>query len=99
MVAYKGVGDRADHPYCAGAEAVVERVFEKNDIGLAVEPGLVVHTMVGNEPDDGTELDQALHPVVDRAVKGVPLRVSRRMRMLNEIGERQIQELGRLAFE
>ena len=99
MVAHERVGDRADHPHGAGAETLVERVLEKDDVGCAVGQRLVVHPMVGDEPDDGAERDKSSHLVVDRAVKGVGLGIARRMRMLDIIRQRQIEQIGVPALE
>jgi hypothetical protein len=55
--------------------------------------------VVGNQPDDGAELDKAPHPAVDRPVKGIGRRIARCMRMLHVVGERQIQQLSLVVLE
>ena len=58
--------------------------------------GIVVHAVIGDEPHDGTELDKATHPNVDRAMKSIGQGIACWVRMLDIIRERQVEE-GRLA--
>ena len=99
VMAYEGIGDRADHPHGSHPETLVQHILEKDHIGLAARERLVVHAVVGDEPDDGAELGKATYPIVDRAMKGVGHRIARRVRMLDIIRQRQIKQMGLAPLE
>jgi len=55
--------------------------------------------VIGGQCDDCAEFDKARHPRVERLVKRVRFRVARRVRVLDKIGQRQIEEPRGVAFE
>ncbi len=81
------------------AEALVQFLLQKDDAGLATRLRLVVHAVIGDDADHGAGRNQARDPVIDGAVEGVGLGRSRSMRVLDEIGQRQIEQARRLALE
>ena len=98
VVAHERIGDRADDAHRAVAEARVQLLLQEDHVGRAVGLRLVVHAVIGDDADHGSGRHQARDPVIDGAVEGVGLGRARSMRVLDEIGQRQIEQRRRLAL-
>ncbi len=93
-MAHERVGDRTDHPHRAGAKPVVEHVLQKDDMRAAVGKRLVVHPVVGGDPDDAAKFDEARDAPVELLVKRQRLRLVGGVAVLHVVGQRQIEEFG-----
>ena len=98
-MAHERIGDGADDSHRAVAEAAVELLLQEHDVGLAARARLVVHAMIGDHADDGAGGHHGSDPLVDGTVENVGLRLARSVRVLHEIGEREIEERRRLALQ
>ena len=91
-MAHERIGDRADHPHRAVAEAPVQLLLQEHHVGRSVGAGLVVHAVVRHDANHRAEAHQLADALVHRAIEGVGLGRARRVRMLHEVGQRQIEQ-------